>query len=201
MSSCTVSPANKNPATVQPAGLTVAQVATRMATYQPQIAELLRRHPTKRAVLLQVLHLVQGEFGWVPRVAIEWSATVAECAPAHAFSVVEFYTMYRQIPYGRFFIQICQTMCCHLQGAEDLIAHLEKKLGIHSGETTPDGLFSLVRVECLALCVKAGWMSLISIRTQRASMRGSTSCARMPRPRRSRLPRPFRLILRLAIWC
>ncbi len=106
MSSCTV-----NPATVQPAGLTVAQVATRMATYQPQIAELLRRHPTKRAVLLQVLHLVQGEFGWVPRVAIEWSAGVAECAPAHAFSVVEFYTMYRQIPYGRFLVQICQKMC------------------------------------------------------------------------------------------
>ena len=123
-----------------------------MAKYQPEIDELLRRHPTKRAVLLQVLHLVQGEYGWVPRTAIEWASTVADCAPAHAFSVVEFYTMYRQIPYGRNFIQICQTMCCHLQGAEDLIAHVEKRLGIHSGETTADGLFSLVRVECLALC-------------------------------------------------
>ena len=147
MSSCAV-----NPATVQPAGLTIDQVAGRMAKYLPQIEELLRRHPTKRAVLLQVLHLVQGEYGWVPRVAIEWAATVAACAPAHAFSVVEFYTMYRQVPKGRYFVQICQTMCCHLQGAEDLIAHLEKKLGIHSGETTADGVFSLVRVECLALC-------------------------------------------------
>lgn len=147
MSSCTV-----NPATVQPNGLSIAQVASRMVKYQQQIEELLRRHPTKRAVLLQVLHLVQGEYGWVPRTAIEWAASVAECAPAHAFSVVEFYTMYRQIPYGRYIIQICQTMCCHLQGAEDLIAHVEKKLGIHAGETTKDGLFSLVRVECLALC-------------------------------------------------
>ncbi len=147
MSSCTV-----NPATVQPNGLTIALVASRMAKYQPEIDELLRRHPTKRAVLLQVLHLVQGEYGWVPRTAIEWAASVADCAPAHAFSVVEFYTMYRQIPYGRNFIQICQTMCCHIQGAEELIAHVEKRLGIHAGETTADGLFSLVRVECLALC-------------------------------------------------
>lgn len=147
MSSCAV-----NPATVQPAGLTLDVVKARMAKYQPQIEEQLRRYPTRRAVLLQILHVLQGEFGWVPRVGIEWAAEVASCSPAHAFSVVEFYTMYRQIPYGRYFIQICQTMCCHLQGAEDLIHHVEQKLGIHAGETTTDGLFSLVRVECLALC-------------------------------------------------
>ena len=147
MSACAI-----NPATVQPAGLTTDQVAARMAKHQQPIDELLRRHPTRRAVLLQTLHLVQGEFGWVPRVAIEWAAGVAGCSPVHAFSVVEFYTMYRQVPKGRHLIQICQTMCCHIQGAEDLIAHVERKLGIHSGETTADGVFSLVRVECLALC-------------------------------------------------
>ena len=146
MSSCA------NPATVQPADLTLEVVRRRMAKYQPQVDELWRRYPTKRAVLLQVLHLAQGEFGWVPRVAIEWAAEVSACAPAHAFSVVEFYTMYRQVPTGRHLVQVCQTMCCHIQGAEDLIAHLEKTLGIHCGETTSDGLFTLVRVECLALC-------------------------------------------------
>ena len=147
MSSCSV-----NPATVQPSDLTIEAVRARMAKYQPQISEQLRRYPTKRAVLLQILHIAQAEFGWVPRVVIEWAAEVASCSPAHAFSVVEFYTMYRQVPKGRFFIQICQTMCCHIQGAEDLIHHVEKTLGIHAGETTADGLFSLVRVECLALC-------------------------------------------------
>ncbi len=146
MSSCA------NPATVQPTDLTVDAVRARMQRYAPQVAELKRRYPTRRAVLLQVLHLAQQEFGWVPRVAIEWSAEVSECSPAHAFSVVEFYTMYRQVPTGRHLLQVCQTMCCHIQGAEDLIAHLEKKLGIHAGGTTADGLFSLVRVECLALC-------------------------------------------------
>jgi len=141
-----------NPALVQPADLTVEAVRARMARYAPAISELQRRYPTRRAVLLQVLHLAQQELGWVPRVAIEWAAEVSACSPVHAFSVVEFYTMYRQVPKGRFLIQICQTMCCHLQGAEDLIAHVEKKLGIHAGGTTADHLFSLVRVECLALC-------------------------------------------------
>jgi len=146
MSSCA------NPALVQPSDLTVDIVRARMARYAPAIAELKRRYPTQRAVLLQVLHLAQQEYGWVPRVAIEWAAEISECSPVHAFSVVEFYTMYRQVPTGRHLIQVCQTMCCHLQGSEDLIAHLEKKLGVHSGGTTEDHLFSLVRVECLALC-------------------------------------------------
>jgi NADH-quinone oxidoreductase subunit E len=146
MSSCA------NPAAVQPADLTLDVVRARMAPQAERIAELKRRYPTRRAVLLQVLHLAQQQFGWVPRVAIEWAAEVSECSAAHAFSVVEFYTMYRQVPTGRHLIQVCQTMCCHIQGAEDLIAHLEKKLGLHAGETTADHLFTLVRVECLALC-------------------------------------------------
>jgi NADH:ubiquinone oxidoreductase subunit E len=146
MSSCA------NPATVQPTDLTLHSVRARIARYAPAEAELKRSYPTRRAVLLQVLHLAQQEFGCVPRVAIEWAADVSECSPVHAFSVVEFYTMYRQVPKGRFLIQICQTMCCHIQGSEDLIAHVEKKLGIHAGGTTEDHLFSLVRVECLALC-------------------------------------------------
>jgi NADH:ubiquinone oxidoreductase subunit E len=147
MSGCAVKPAS-----VQPAGLTVEAVRTRMARFQPQIDELWRRYPTQRAVLLQVLHLAQEEYGWVPRATIEWAAEVSKCSPAHAFSVVEFYTMYRQVPTGRHLIQVCQTMCCYIQGSEDLIAKLESSLGIHCGETTSDGLFSLVRVECLALC-------------------------------------------------
>lgn len=141
-----------NPATVQPEGLDVAGVAARMARSQPRIDELLRRFPVKRAALLPVLWLVQEEFGWVPRAGIAWAAGVCAVAPVHAFGVVEFYTMYRQVPMGRYLIQVCQTMCCHLQGSEALIAHLEKSLGIHAGQTTPDGLFSLLRVECLALC-------------------------------------------------
>jgi NADH:ubiquinone oxidoreductase subunit E len=141
-----------NPALVQPQDLTLDTVRARLARQQPRVDELLRRYPVKRGALLQALWLVQEEFGWVPRVGIQWAAEVCAVSPVHAFGVVEFYTMYRQVPMGRYLIQVCQTMCCHLQGSEELIAHLEKSLGIHAGQTTPDGLFSLLRVECLALC-------------------------------------------------
>lgn len=147
MSGCSVKPAD-----VQPADLTVEKVAGRMAKHQDRIDELLRRYPVKRGALLQVLWLLQEEFGWVPRVGIKWSAEVCAVSPVHAFSVVEFYTMYKQVPQGRYLVQVCQTMCCYIQGSEDLIAHLEKTLDVHSGETTKDGVFTLVRVECLALC-------------------------------------------------
>lgn len=147
MSGCAV-----NPALVQPTDLSVEQVRSRMARHQARLDELLRRYPVKRGALLQALWLVQEEFGWVPRVGIEWAARVSGVSPVHAFGVVEFYTMYKQVPQGRYLIQVCQTMCCYLQGSEDLIAHLEKSLGIHCGETTKDGIFTLVRVECLALC-------------------------------------------------
>ncbi|TVR44888.1 MAG: NAD(P)H-dependent oxidoreductase subunit E [Planctomycetota bacterium] len=136
----------------QPQDLDLAGVAARMAPYQAQVDELLRRYPVKRAALLQMLWLVQGEFGWVPRVAMKWAAKICEVSPVHAFSVVEFYTMYRQLPWGRFTFRVCHNMACHIQGAEELIAHLEKRLSIHAGETTPDGLFSIERVECIAAC-------------------------------------------------
>jgi NADH:ubiquinone oxidoreductase subunit E len=145
-----------NPAEHQPADLTLDAVRTRMASHQVMIAELLRRYPNQRAVLLQVLWLVQQEFGWVPRTAIAWAAEIAGCSPVQAFAVVEFYTMYRQVPTGRHLVQVCQTMCCHQQGAEELITHLERSLDVDSRDparnTTKDGLFTLVRVECLALC-------------------------------------------------
>ena len=147
MSGCTV-----NPAEHQPKDLTLSVVVELMAKYQPRVEELWRRYPVKRAALLQVLWMAQEEFGWVPREAIKWAADTCVVSHAHAFGVTEFYTMYRQVPAGKHLIQVCQTMCCYIQGSENLIEHLEKSLGVHSGQTTKDGLFTLVRVECLALC-------------------------------------------------
>lgn len=137
---------------VQPPELDLDAVAARMASHQARIAELLRRYPVKRAALLQVLWLVQEEFGWVPRIAIKWAASICAVSPVHAFAVVEFYTMYQQIPAARFHIRVCHNVSCHIQGAEALIAHLEQSLGISAGAQTADGLFALDRVECLAAC-------------------------------------------------
>jgi NADH-quinone oxidoreductase subunit E len=66
--------------------------------------------------------------------------------------VVTFYTMFKQQPSGKYHIQICTTLSCMLRGSDELLKHLEQKLGIKAGQTTPDGKFSIVRVECLGAC-------------------------------------------------
>ncbi len=139
-------------AEVQPQDLTLEGVAERMSKHQARIDELVRRYPVKRATLLQVLWLIQEEFGWVPRLGIKWAAGIAEVSPVHAFAVTEFYTMYKQVPPARWHIRVCQTVNCLIQGSEALIAHLEEKLGIACGSVTEDNLFALERVECLAAC-------------------------------------------------
>jgi NADH:ubiquinone oxidoreductase subunit E len=117
-----------------------------------RVEELVRRYPLPRAALLEVLWLAQEALGWLPDEAIRWAAGKCKVSPVHAFGVSHFYTMYKKAPTGRFFVQICQNVSCHILGAEDIIAHAEKALGIRNGETTADGLFSLLRVECLGAC-------------------------------------------------
>lgn len=118
-----------------------------------RVEELLRRYPVPRAALLQVLWLAQETLGWLPREAIRWAATKCGVSPVHAYGVSEFYTMYKKEPTGRFFVQICQNVACHVLGAESIISHAEKVLGVDShGGTTADGLFTLLRVECLGAC-------------------------------------------------
>lgn len=137
---------------VQP---TDAEILPKLQT--PEVAarveELLRRYPVKRAALLQVLWLAQETLGWLPNAAIRWSAETCEVSPVHAYGVSMFYTMYKKEPTGRFFLQICQNVSCHIQGAEEIIAYAEKTLGVSAhGGTTEDGLFTLLRVECLGAC-------------------------------------------------
>lgn len=117
-----------------------------------RVEELVRRYPLPRAALLEVLWIAQEAIGWLPDEAIRWAATKCKVSPVHAYGVSQFYTMYKKAPTGRFFVQICQNVSCHILGAEDIIAHAESTLGVGNGGTTPDGLFTLLRVECLGAC-------------------------------------------------
>ncbi len=118
-----------------------------------RVEELIRRYPVPRSALLPVLWLAQEALGWLPQEAIKWAAQKCQVSPVHAYGVSTFYTMYKKEPTGRFFVQICQNVACHILGAEPVIAHAEKVLGISSdGGTTSDNLFTLLRVECLGAC-------------------------------------------------
>ncbi len=117
-----------------------------------QFDDLVKRYPEKRSALIPILHEVQAEVGYLSPEAIEWVAVYLGLSPADVMSVASFYDMLNLEPVGKHMIYVCQNLSCALLGAEGLIHHLESRLGIRMGETTPDGLITLKRMECLASC-------------------------------------------------
>ena len=127
-------------------------VAKFSAAAEAEVAQALARYPNKRSAVLPVLWIAQREFGWVSPPALRLVARVVELPESEVFGIATFYTMFNLKPVGRHHLQVCMTLSCSLMGADRLFAHLEKKLGVGHGETTPDGRFTLRRVECLAAC-------------------------------------------------
>ena len=125
-----------------------------------EFERLLTRYPDKGAVILPALHLAQKELGYVSDEAIVHIARLLGTSPARIEGVATFYTMYNRQPVGKYHVQICRNISCSLLGGEHLIAHVSKKLGIKPGETTPDGKFTLTKVECLGSCGTAPVMQV-----------------------------------------
>ena len=120
------------------------------------LERLLTRYPTKQAALLPTLWLAQREWGWISREAVDYVATLLDLSPAFVWGVVTFYTMYNRAPVGKHLIQVCTSISCHLNGAEEVFHECRRKLGgLKPGETSADGKFTVVEVECLAQCDKA----------------------------------------------
>ena len=125
-----------------------------------EFERLATRYPDRKAVILPALHLAQKEFGYVSDDAIVYIAGLVGASPAEIEGVATFYTMYNRKPVGKYHVQICRNISCSLLGAEHLIEHLSAKLGIRPGETTPDGKFTLTKVECLGSCGTAPVMQV-----------------------------------------
>ncbi|MDY0000782.1 MAG: NADH-quinone oxidoreductase subunit NuoF [Polyangia bacterium] len=116
------------------------------------IEQIAQRYPSRRSALLPAIHLVQKEAGFVGEEALAEIADVIGLPLSEAFGVQSYYTMFARGPLGKFHLQVDTNIPAMLAGAMDIVSHLEKKLGIKVGETTPDGLFTLSTVECLASC-------------------------------------------------
>jgi len=125
-----------------------------------ELEAIRARYPDKEAAILPALHLAQREFGYVSDEAIVVLADLLGFTPARIEGVATFYTMYNRKPVGRYHVQICRNISCSLLGAEHLIEHVSKKLGVKPGETTPDGKFTLTAVECLGSCGTAPVMQV-----------------------------------------
>ena len=128
--------------------------------FEKTVDAIVAKYPQPKAALLPVLWEVQKAKGAIDLEAEEWVANRLGVAASHVHGCVTFYTMYKQRPSGRYHIQLCTTLSCMLRGSDELMRHLEKKLGIKEGETTPDRKFSLVRVECLGSCGTAPMFQL-----------------------------------------
>jgi len=129
-------------------------------TARRELEAVLSRYPDKEAAILPALYLAQREFGYLSDEAIVVVADLLGFTPARIEGVATFYTMYNRKPVGKYHVQICRNLSCSLLGAEHLIEHVSKKLGIRPGKTTPDGKFTLSEVECLGSCGTAPVLQL-----------------------------------------
>jgi NADH-quinone oxidoreductase E subunit len=118
----------------------------------------IAKYPSGRqaSAVLPLLWIAQYQYnGWLPRAAMDHVAVILGMAPIRVYEVATFYTMFNLRPVGRYLLQACTTTPCWLRGSDEVVEACERKLGIGIGGTTPDGLFSLVEVECLGACVNA----------------------------------------------
>lgn len=120
--------------------------------YRARLEKILSRYPDRQAALLPVLALAQEVRG---HLSPETMAEVAEAlglSPAYVRGVATFYTMYHKAPVGRHLIQVCTNVACNLCGADEVLAAFLRALGTEPGETSADGRFTVIEVECLGAC-------------------------------------------------
>ncbi|MEO6807557.1 MAG: NAD(P)H-dependent oxidoreductase subunit E [Isosphaeraceae bacterium] len=129
-------------------------------TGRPMLSEAIRekirayipRYPSKRAVTLPALHIVHEHFRCVPYQAMAEIAELLEITPAEVHDTLSFYGFFPQAPIGETRVWICRSISCMLTGGEEALAHACQKLGVRSGQTTPDGKLTVEFAECLGVC-------------------------------------------------
>lgn len=109
----------------------------------------------KHSALIALLDIAQRQHGWLPVAAMQYCADFLGVPRMRAYECASFYTMLTMEPVGTYYMQLCGNISCWLCGCEDLKQCCKDKLGIEPGETSSDGKFTLVEVECLGACVNA----------------------------------------------
>jgi NADH-quinone oxidoreductase E subunit len=143
-----------------PAGKSAAQPASFAFTPDnlARAKAVIAKYPAGRqaSAVLPLLDLAQRQHqNWLPRAAMDYVAGLLDMAPIRVYEVATFYSMFNLEPVGKWFFQICTTTPCWLRGSDAVVKACEHKLGIHVGETSADGKFTLKEVECLGACVNA----------------------------------------------
>ena len=141
-------------------------VSDDVAEFSPAVVEEMRSHLTKypsdrtRSALIPLLFVIQRERGWVDNAGVNYLAKFLNLEVTDVWETATFYTMFNLRPVGRHHIQICKTLSCKIMGEPGITDHICSKLGIHPGETTDDGRFTVTMVECLGSCGTAPMMQI-----------------------------------------
>ena len=125
--------------------------------------EIISKYPDRRqaSAVMPLLDLAQRQHqNWLPQTAMNAVAEMLDMPRIRVYEVATFYTMYNLAPVGEHFVQVCTTTPCWLRGSDNVVSACKKKLGIGLGETTADGKFTVVEVECLGACVNAPLMQI-----------------------------------------
>jgi NADH-quinone oxidoreductase subunit E len=114
--------------------------------------EKMREYPTKRSFLVPMLLYSQDEAGCITDEIVAHLAKKTDLTELEVRNVISYYSMLHTKPMGKYHVQVCTNICCMLRGADELMEHCEKKLGIGHKQVTKDGKFSLEEVECIGAC-------------------------------------------------
>jgi NADH-quinone oxidoreductase E subunit len=141
---------------------TAAPEGPKEFAFEPEYLErakhIIAKYPAGKqaSAVMPLLDLAQRQNdNWLPRAAMDYVADMLGMPRIRVYEVATFYTMYNLKPVGKHFVQICTTTPCWLRGSDDVVKACERKLGIGLGETTADGQFTVIEVECLGACVNA----------------------------------------------
>jgi len=123
--------------------------------------EFLRsRYPTTQALLLPVLWMIQEQEGYISEESMKYAGVLLQIPYSHVLGVVTFYTMLQKKATGRHHIEVCTNISCMLRGSGKILEHIEKRLGIKAGETSPDKKWTLSEVECMGSCGTAPMLAI-----------------------------------------
>ena len=125
-----------------------------------EIKEKMARYPQRKSAILPALTVAYHQVGHLNGDVYNEISEIIDIPAVEIAEAASFYTMFPKKPVGKFLIQVCHNISCALLGADSLIGYLEETLGIKKGETTQDGLFTLISVECLGSCASAPMMQI-----------------------------------------
>ena len=137
---------------VSPAAVTVEEPFAFTDEREAKFQEYVRRYPTAYSAIMPTLWLCQDQWGWLEPGMPEWVASKLGVPVVRVYQLITFYTMYYLENPGRFNLQVCRNISCHLMGAQKIVGHIKERLGLEVGQTSDDGMWRLEEVECLGAC-------------------------------------------------